>query len=120
MVPPVPTVVVAVAFAAAAYGAWLVARNRPADVALLVASGVVEATLVVQAVVGIVALAGTNRAVSAPLFIGYLLVSLLVVPAGLLWGLLEHSRWGPAVVAVACLVIPVLELRLQTVWSTGA
>ena len=119
MVPVLPTVVGVVAFLAAAYAAWLVVRNRPADVPLLVVTGVVEVALVVQTVVGLVALVQTDRAVSVPLFVGYLLTSLLVPPAGLLWGVLEHSRWGPAVVAVACLVVPVLEVRLQMVWTTG-
>lgn len=119
MVPVLPTVVVVVALAATCYAGWLVVRDRLTDVPLLVAAGVVELVLLVQAVVGVVALAGTPRSISAGVFIGYLVTSLFVVPAGVLWGLLEHSRWGPAVVAVGCLVVPVLVLRMQMVWQTG-
>ena len=119
MVPVLPTVVVVLALAAAAHGAFLAVRDRLTDVPLLVVAGVVESALVVQTLVGFVELATTDRDVSVSIFVGYLLTALLVVPAGLLWGLLEHSRWGPAVVAASCLVIPVLEIRLQSVWTTG-
>lgn len=120
MVPVLPTVVVVLALAAAAYAVCLVVRDRLTDVPLLVATGVVEVALLTQTLVGFVELARTDRAVSATVFVGYLLTALLVLPAGLLWGLLEHSRWGPGVVAAACLVVPVLVVRLQSVWTTGA
>ncbi len=120
VVPVLPTVVVVLALAAAAYAVWLVIRDRLTDVPLLVATGVVEVALLAQTLVGFVELARTDRAVSAAVFVGYLLTALLVLPAGLLWGLLEHSRWGPGVVAAACLVVPVLVVRLQSVWTTGA
>ncbi len=119
VVPVLPTVTIAVAVAAAGYALWRVLRDRLTDIPLLIAAGVVELVLLVQAVVGFVELGTAARPVAAPVFAGYLLTSLLVVPAGLLWGLLEHSRWGPAVVAVGCLVVPVLVLRLQMVWSAG-
>jgi hypothetical protein len=32
------------------------------------------------------------------------------------WGLLERSRWGSAVVAVAGLVAAVLMVRLHEIW----
>ena len=66
---------------------------------------------------GIVQLAGTERDVSGPFFVGYLIGSLIVLPVGTLWALAESSRWGAGALAVACLVIPVLELRLQEVWT---
>lgn len=120
MVPVLPTVVVVVALIATAYSAWLAVRNRLTDVPLLAVTGVLELLLLLQALVGVAELVRTHRAVSAPLFVGYLLTSLLVPPAGLLWGLLEHSRWGPVVVGAACLVVPVLVVRLQMIWTTGA
>ena len=33
------------------------------------------------------------------------------------WGAAEPGRWGTGVVCVACLVIPVLVVRLQQVWD---
>lgn len=109
-----------VAVLAAAYAGLRVLRNRLTDIPLLVGCGVLEVLLLGQLVVGIVALAMVDRPVSTPVFVGYLLTALLVLPVGLTWGLLEHSRWGPAVVGAACLVILVLLGRLNTVWVTGA
>jgi hypothetical protein len=37
------------------------------------------------------------------------------VAAGL-WGLMERTRWGPAVIAVAGLVAAVLMVRLHQIW----
>jgi hypothetical protein len=40
----------------------------------------------------------------------------LVPVAAAFWGLLERSRWGPAVIAVAGLVAAVLMVRLHQIW----
>lgn len=119
MVAAVSVVIGAASVLTALYAAWLVVRNRLTDVPLLIACGVVELLLVGQTVVGVVELVATDRPVSVPVFVGYLLTALLVVPIGLLWGLLEHSRWGPAVVAAASLVVLVLLYRLSMVWAAG-
>jgi hypothetical protein len=79
--------------------------------------GVIEAALLVQLVVGVVELAGTDRHVSGIVFICYLVGGLLILPLGALWALAESSRWGAGALAVACLVIPVLVLRLQQIWA---
>ena len=40
-----------------------------------------------------------------------------IVPvAAAFWGLMERSRWGPAVIAVAGLVAAVLMVRLHQIW----
>ncbi len=78
--------------------------------------GVVEVGLLAQLVVGIVQLVGTDRDISGPFFVGYLIGSLLVLPVGALWALAESSRWGAGALAVACFVIPVVELRLHEIW----
>jgi len=79
--------------------------------------GVVEILLVAQLVVGIVQLSGTDRDVSGPFFVGYLIGSLLILPIGAFWALAESSRWGAGALAIACLVIPILELRLHDLWA---
>ena len=48
--------------------------------------------------------------------IGYLIAMPLVPLAAAFWGLLERSRWGPAVIAVAGLVAAVLMVRLHEIW----
>ena len=50
---------------------------------------------------------------------GYLAVSALLGPGGLVLAVEERSRYGTLVLAVACLVVAVVELRLLSVWSAG-
>ena len=48
---------------------------------------------------------------------GYLLGALLFLPLATLWALGERTRGGTAVLVVAGLVLPVLVLRIQQVWT---
>lgn len=81
---------------------------------------VIELVLLVQAVLGCVALAGTERQVSGVTFVSYLLSIVLVLPIGAFWSLAERSRAGTAVLLVALLTVVALEVRLQSLWSAGA
>lgn len=99
------------------YAVVLAARNKRIDWTVLGVLGVVEVLLVAQLVVGIVQLSGTDRDVSGPFFVGYLIGSLLILPIGAFWALAESSRWGAGALAIACLVIPILELRLHDLWA---
>ncbi|QIK67979.1 hypothetical protein G7072_17970 [Nocardioides sp. HDW12B] len=79
---------------------------------------VLELALLVQLVAGIVLLAGDGSAEGgAVTFVGYLIGSLLVLPAGLAWALGEPSRAGTAVLLIALAVVAFLELRLDQIWS---
>jgi hypothetical protein len=114
---PLTWVLVTLSLAAMVFAIVLAARDRRINWTLLGALGVVEVGLLVQLVVGIVQFAGTDRDVSGPFFFGYLIGSLIILPLGALWALAESSRWGAGALAVACLVIPVLELRLYEIWA---
>ena len=117
MFEPLTWALVALSLAAMVYAVVLAARDKRIDWPLLGVLGVIEVLLLAQLVVGIVQLAGTERDVSGPFFVGYLIGSLIVLPLGALWALAESSRWGAGALAVACLVIPILELRLHEVWT---
>ncbi|GAA1549376.1 hypothetical protein GCM10009804_02310 [Kribbella hippodromi] len=117
MFTPLTWVLVALSLAAMVYAVVLAARNKRIDWTVLGIIGVVEVALIAQLVIGIVQLSGTERDVSGPFFIGYLIGSLLVLPVGAFWALAESSRWGAGALAVACLVVPILELRLHEVWT---
>ncbi|MGH3824449.1 MAG: hypothetical protein ACRDRA_16695 [Pseudonocardiaceae bacterium] len=117
MVSPVATTLIVAALLAAGWSSVLVVLNRTPGYALLGALGAVEAGLLVQAIVGIVSLIGTDRPVDSATFVGYLIGSLLILPAGVAWSLGERSRWGPGVMAIACLAIPVVIVRLQQIWG---
>jgi hypothetical protein len=71
----------------------------------------------VLVVLAFVALARPHGAVAVPVFVGYLLASLVILPAAMWWGIAERSRWGVGVLLVACLVIPVMIVRMNQVWS---
>jgi hypothetical protein len=113
---PLTWAIVALSLAATVFALVLAGLDRRINWWLLGLIGVVEVALVAQLVVGIAQLVGTDRDVSGPFFIGYLIGSLLVLPIGALWALADSSRWGAGAMAIACVVIPVLELRLHTLW----
>jgi hypothetical protein len=94
--------------------------NRWHGVGLFGAAAVVELGLLVQAVVGFVNLIGTDRQVDGLTFGGYLIGALLVLPLAGFWSLAERTRWGPAVMVIGCLVIPVLIVRLRQIWDGAA
>ncbi len=81
--------------------------------------GLLEIALVVLTVQCVVAWIGGTAPVDPVVFLAYLLVVLLAGPGTVWWGAAEPGRWGSGVVCIACVVIPVLVVRLQQVW-TGA
>jgi hypothetical protein len=95
-----------------------VALDRPTGRLLLGGLALLELGLLVQAVVGIVQLArDESPGVNGPVFVGYLLGTLLFVPAAAWWALGERSRAGTAALIVVGLVVPVMILRLQQIWT---
>jgi len=88
------------------YGLWLLGV-----VALL------EVGLLAQAVVGLVQMFTTDRELERFTFAGYLIGPLVIVPIAALWALAERSRWGPGVLVVGCLAVPVMILRLGQLWE---
>ncbi|GAA4445572.1 hypothetical protein GCM10023148_52370 [Actinokineospora soli] len=113
------------AVAAALWALVLVVLNRPllldkADSGLLVVFLLlIEVGLLVQAVIGFVRLAGTDRAVDGWSFGGYLVGGLLLLPLAVFWSMLERSRWGMAVVVVGALLVPVIIVRLNDIWGVA-
>lgn len=111
------------AVAAALWALVLVVLNRPLlldkpESGLLVLFLLlVEVALLVQAVIGFVQLAGTDRPVDGVSFGGYLLGGLLLLPLAVFWSMMERSRWGMAVVVVGALLVPVVVVRLTEIWG---
>jgi hypothetical protein len=111
------------ALAAAVWAAVLVVVNKPIELRewhglwLYGLVALLEVGLLVQLVVGIVQLSTDDRQVETATFIGYLLTALLVPPIAAFWALLERTRWGPVVMVVGCLTVPVLIVRLRQVWE---
>lgn len=94
-------------------------RDRPMVVPHLVGMAVLELLLIAQVVVSTTMLVGGARPAETVTFIAYLSTIALIPPACVLWGFMERSRWGPAVIAFACLILPVMMVRLEQLWSPG-
>jgi hypothetical protein len=112
----VPTTIIVAGLAVAGYALLLTARNRRMGISLLAALGVLEILLLVQVGIIVARLADGGHPADLAVLIGYLIATPLVPVVAAFWALLERSRWGPAVIAVAGLVAAVLMVRLHQIW----
>jgi len=100
--------------------AWFLLRsalNRaPSRYDLLAAAGLgaLAAVLVVVAVIG---LFDGSRPAETSTFAGYLITTVAFAPTAYVLARMEPTRWGNLILGVACLVMPVLVLRLQQLAS---
>ncbi len=123
MIEVLAAVLTYLALAGAAWSAVLVVANKPVDLRrwhglwLYGLVALLEVGLLTQLVVGIVQLSTDDREVETATFLGYLITMVLVPPIAAFWALLERSRWGPVVMVVGFLTIPVLVIRLRQVWE---
>jgi hypothetical protein len=101
-------------------GVWYLVRsalNRaPSRYDLLAAAvlGVLATVLVVVAVIG---LFDGARPAETSTFVGYLITTAAFAPTALVLARMEPTKWGNLILGVACLVVPVLVLRLQQIAS---
>jgi len=112
----VATTIIVAGVALAGYALVLTARNRRMSVPLLAATGVLEILLLIQVGLIVARLAGGERPAALATLIGYLCAMPFIPVAAAFWGLVERTRWGPAVIAVAGLVAAVLMVRLHQIW----
>lgn len=117
MIDPLQTILIVVSLLFAAAAAVHVALDRPTGGLLLGLAGILELGFLAQAVIGIGQLASAEAPVNGAVFVGYLLGTLVFLPLATLWALGERTRGGTAVLVVAGLVLPVLVVRTQQVWS---
>ncbi|WP_127480952.1 hypothetical protein [Nocardioides pantholopis] len=113
-------VVLALTAVAAGSVIVLLIRDRTAGDPTFAVLALAELALLVQMVVGLVALGGTEREVPGVTFVSYLISIVLVLPIGAFWSLAERTRAGTAVLLVALLTVVALEVRLHSLWSGGA
>ena len=110
---------VAIMIGSVGLGAWCLASgvrgrylNQTQYTGLLVLSGVV----LVQSIVAVVRLVAGERPEELATFVGYLLTTLLFLPAGLSLARMEPTRWGSVIAGGAALTVAVLTLRSLQVW----
>lgn len=108
---------IAVAVAAGLFALALgLAGRKPSDYTLG-ATALVEALLLAQVVIGIVApLAGSPPTGDLVEFWVYLVSAVLIPPAAVVWALVDRGRWSTAVLGVACLAIAVMLYRMGQIW----
>ncbi|WP_369140134.1 hypothetical protein [Modestobacter versicolor] len=114
---PLVVAATAVAVALAVLGGLSTALRRRIGSAHTTGVVLLEALLVAQAVVAVVALAGGERPAELATFLAYLVSVVLLPVAGLLWARTEPTRWAGTVVGVAALAVAVMLWRLLDLWE---
>jgi hypothetical protein len=105
---------------AAVIAVWLVIlilRDRLPNDYLYAALGLLEVGILVELVIGLVQVLGDTGGVNVAAYVGYLIGSVLILPAAFLWSMGERKRGGTGVLLVAVVVVPVLFLRLHQLWA---
>ncbi len=105
--------------ALAVFGLASTVCNRPPARVHTLATGAVEALLVVQALIAAVRVFGGVRLPETGTFLIYLVVSVCVLPIALQFANAEPTRWGGTVITVAAIATAVVALRLQGLWGAG-
>ena len=98
---------------------FAVANRRPPRWLFAVVVGL-QLVVVAIAVQCLLAWIGGTAPAQPMVFVSYLVV-VLALPLGTWWWAQgEPSRWGTGVICVAALVLPVLLVRLEQVWTLHA
>ena len=118
MIDPLAAAIVVVALLLATWAAVLAALDRLPGRGVLRGLIGLQVLVLVQAAVAVAKMAGGERPASTGALVGYLLVSVVVVPLGTYWSLEERTRYSTLVLVVACLTVTVLMSRLLSLWST--
>jgi hypothetical protein len=78
----------------------------------------VELLLVAQLVIAIIApFAGNHPTGSIVEFYIYLIAALVIPLLAAFWALMERDRWSTVILGVACLVIAVMLVRMNIIWT---
>lgn len=104
--------------AVAVWAAVELIRNRPITNPLFYGVAGIEVLLVVLGLIAVGTMIAGDMPAELATFIGYLLTALILPPVGVVWAIMEKSRWGCGVIVIASLIIPVLILRMHQVWVT--
>ena len=108
--------VTALALLLAVVGAASTLARRRMGLIHWIVVGLLEAALLVQAVVAVVRLAGGHKVAETATFYGYLIGILLVPVIGAGWAWTERTKWAGTQLAVAGLAVAVMVWRLVQLW----
>ncbi len=96
--------------------AW---RRRPTTEAQMVGAIVLEAALLVQAVIAVIRLIGGAQLDEPVTFVAYSVGILLPLPLGFYLAREERTRWGSLSLCFTAVVVAVMTLRLMQLWGVG-
>ncbi|MFN8078619.1 MAG: hypothetical protein U0Q19_03550 [Kineosporiaceae bacterium] len=100
-------------------GLVMAARDRMQAGFLLGFCLVLEVVVLAQVIVAAVGLVRGHAVASRATLIGYLLGIILVLPAAVVWGWAERTRWTPAVVALGGFTVMAMAARITMMWANG-
>lgn len=110
----------AVIIASLALAAWAgIAgfRDRAPDRVQFIGLIVLQAGVLVMGVLAGVALLRGERPAELETFAGYVVTTVCWPAVAFVLGRMEPTKWGSVTIAVGCLVMPVLVLRLEQIWG---
>ncbi|MBM0279927.1 hypothetical protein [Micromonospora tarensis] len=113
----VATVSIVLSLLVAAWALVVAVRQRPPDRVQFVGLAALEVSLLVLAVLAVVAVGGGDRPGEPGAFFGYLVTLVCLPPLAWVLARMEPTRWGSAIVCAVCLVTPVVVVRLQQTWE---
>ncbi|TDE88980.1 hypothetical protein EXU48_21980 [Occultella glacieicola] len=103
----------------AVWAVVLAVRNTSVTFNQLIGAAVIEVALVAQMVVAGISLAGGHDLGDPVTFWGYLITALVMMPVAAVVAFTERSRWSSVVLAVAAVVLMVMQMRVNQVWMTS-
>jgi hypothetical protein len=106
--------------AALALAVWFLLRsalNRAPSRLDLIAAALLSGLVGVLVLVAVVGLFDGSQPSETTTFIGYLITTIAFAPVAFVLARMEPTRWGNLILGVACLVLPVLVLRLEQIAS---
>lgn len=113
------TALIGLSLITAVWTALIAALNRRVGRLILITLAVIEVLLVIQLVIGVVAVAGGNGPPETVTFLAYLVGALVVLPAAAFWALAENSRPSTLVLTLGCLGLAVMTARVLQLWNAS-
>lgn len=110
-------VVIGIAVVAAIWGAISSITRRPPGNLQFYWSFLTEVAVIVQSVIGLIAIARGHGPAETATAIGYLIGIVVLMPVGIWWAIVDRSRYSGLVMTVAGVAIAVMSLRLLQIWS---
>lgn len=120
MLVPLTTIVLLASVVLALLAGWYTLRDRLVDDLLLLVAAVVELLLVVLAVVTCLVAGDVRTPGEGPTMAAYAVTLPLVPPALAYLAIKEKTRWAMGAIVGGAVVVAVMALRIQQIWTVHA